>query len=205
MRTRILFLLLLGSLITAFAALNWAAFTAPSMLSVGVATIEAPLGVTMLGLLVLMALVFAVYAAFWQGTALLGGAERISRRPRGGHRHEPHRARSAPDPHGPQRLALLLDRSGRQAHGHRAKLDRHLPLARHRPIHVPHRRAAAGRPASRKSRRRPHAQAVEGAVRRQPHALRLARAGLVSKYSACLPLTKNLQKPGNAPSQIVRV
>jgi len=71
MRTRILLLLLTGSLITAFATLNWAAFTAPSMLSVGVTTIEAPLGVTLLGLLVLMTLVFAVYAAFWQGAVLL--------------------------------------------------------------------------------------------------------------------------------------
>jgi uncharacterized integral membrane protein len=71
MRTRILFLLLLGSLIAAFAALNWAAFTAPSTLSVGVTTVEAPLGVTLLGVLVLMALVFAVYAAFGQGAVLL--------------------------------------------------------------------------------------------------------------------------------------
>ncbi len=71
MRTRILVLLLIGSLITAFAALNWAAFTAPSPLSLGVTTIEAPLGVTLLGLLVLMALVFAVYAAFWQGAVLM--------------------------------------------------------------------------------------------------------------------------------------
>jgi len=71
MRMRILFLLLLGSLIAAFAALNWAAFTAPSPLSVGVTTVEAPLGLTMLGLLALMALVFAIYAAFWQGAVLL--------------------------------------------------------------------------------------------------------------------------------------
>jgi len=71
MRTRTLFLLLLGSLIAAFAALNWAAFTVPSRLSVGVTTIEAPLGVILLGLLVLIALVFAVYAAFWQGAVLL--------------------------------------------------------------------------------------------------------------------------------------
>lgn len=71
MRTLVLFLLLLGSLIAAFAALNWAAFTVPSVLSVGVTTIEAPLGLTLLGLLVLAALVFAVYATFWQGAALL--------------------------------------------------------------------------------------------------------------------------------------
>ena len=71
MRTRILFLLLLGSLVAAFAALNWAAITTPSTLSVGVTTIEAPLGVTLLGLLILMALVFAIYAVFWQGAVLL--------------------------------------------------------------------------------------------------------------------------------------
>ena len=71
MRTQILFMLLLGSLITAFAALNWAAITAPSTLSVGITTIEVPLGLTLLGLLILMALVFAVYAVFWQGAVLL--------------------------------------------------------------------------------------------------------------------------------------
>lgn len=71
MRTRILFLLLIGILIAAFAALNWAAFTAPTVLSLGFTTVEAPLGLTMLGLLVLLALVFAVYAAFWQGAVLL--------------------------------------------------------------------------------------------------------------------------------------
>ena len=71
MRTRILFLLLLGSLVAAFAALNWAAITTPSTLSVGVTTIKAPLGATLLGLLMLMALVFAIYAVFWQGAVLL--------------------------------------------------------------------------------------------------------------------------------------
>ena len=68
---RIVFLLLLGGLIAAFAALNWTAFTAPSMLSVGVTMIEAPLGLTLLGVLVVMALVFAVSAAFGQGAVLL--------------------------------------------------------------------------------------------------------------------------------------
>lgn len=71
MRTRTQCLLLLGTLIAAFAALNWAAITAPSTLSIGVTTSDAPLGVALLGLLVLMALVFAVYAAIWQRTVLL--------------------------------------------------------------------------------------------------------------------------------------
>lgn len=71
MRTRTLFLILLGCLITTFAVLNWTAITVPSTLSLGVTTIEAPLGLTLLGLLVLMTLVFAVYAAFWQGAVLL--------------------------------------------------------------------------------------------------------------------------------------
>lgn len=71
MRTRTLLLLLIGGLIAAFAALNWSAFTASSTLSFGVTTVEAPLGLTLLGLLVLMTLVFAVYAAFWQGAVLL--------------------------------------------------------------------------------------------------------------------------------------
>jgi len=71
MRTLFLLLVLLASLITAFAALNWGAFTAMSTLSVGVTMIEAPLGGILLGLLVLMALVFSVYAALSQGAVLL--------------------------------------------------------------------------------------------------------------------------------------
>lgn len=73
MRNRTLFLLLflLGSLIAAFVALNWAAVAAPSTLSLGVSTVEAPLGLTLLALLVLVAVVFSIHVAIWQGTALL--------------------------------------------------------------------------------------------------------------------------------------
>ena len=71
MRMRTLLLLLFGGLIAAFVALNWSAFVTPTALSVGVATFEAPIGLAMLGLLIAVAAVFAIYAAFWQGSVLL--------------------------------------------------------------------------------------------------------------------------------------
>jgi len=71
MRTRTLLLLLVVALITGFAAVNWPAFTAPTRLNLGLATVEAPLGLTMLGLVVVVTLAFAIHMALWQGAILL--------------------------------------------------------------------------------------------------------------------------------------
>jgi len=71
MRTRTLLILVLALLIAIFAALNWSAFTARTALSLGFMTIEAPLGVVMLGIVVVVALAFSVYLALWQGTVLV--------------------------------------------------------------------------------------------------------------------------------------
>lgn len=55
----------------AFAALNWDAINALSTLSLGVTTIEAPLGGVLLGLMVLATALLAAYVVYLQGTALI--------------------------------------------------------------------------------------------------------------------------------------
>ena len=71
MKVRTLLLLLVLLAIVLFAALNWTVFTTPATLSLLVATIEAPLGVIMLGLLVLLTVLFAVFAGYMQTSTLL--------------------------------------------------------------------------------------------------------------------------------------
>ncbi|MEO6743074.1 MAG: LapA family protein [Caldimonas sp.] len=71
MRLRTFILILLVALLAAFTSLNWPAFVAPTSLSIGMATFEAPLGVVMLAIVVGMALLFAGYMAFWQGRVLV--------------------------------------------------------------------------------------------------------------------------------------
>ncbi len=71
MRVRTVLVILVMLLLTVFVAINWAAFMAPTTLNLLVARIEAPLGLVMLGLQVLVLLVFAVYIAMWQGAVLL--------------------------------------------------------------------------------------------------------------------------------------
>ena len=68
-RTLLLFLVLLA--IVLFAALNWTVFTTPAVLSLLVATIEAPLGLIMLGLLILLTGLFAIFAGYLQTSTLL--------------------------------------------------------------------------------------------------------------------------------------
>ncbi len=71
MRIRTLLVLLVIALIAGFAALNWPAFTTPSPLNLGLSTVEAPLGLAMLGLIVFITLAFAVYVAVWQASILM--------------------------------------------------------------------------------------------------------------------------------------
>ncbi len=70
MKARTLLLLAVLSAIATFAALNWTVFNAPSTLSLGVATIEAPLGLVMLGLLVFLSTVFLVFVVYLQASLL---------------------------------------------------------------------------------------------------------------------------------------
>jgi len=60
-------------LVGLFALLNWTAFATPTPLSLGVATVEAPLGLVMLGVVVFISLLFTVWAISLQASALLEG------------------------------------------------------------------------------------------------------------------------------------
>jgi uncharacterized integral membrane protein len=71
MRTRTLLLALILALVVAFTILNWTTINASTTLSLGVTTVEAPLGLTMLGLLIVITLVFAAYMAMWQASILM--------------------------------------------------------------------------------------------------------------------------------------
>lgn len=68
---RALLLLIVLLAIGGFAALNWAAFTAPATLSLGVTTIEVPLGMVMLGLLGLLTVLILVFEGYGQASALM--------------------------------------------------------------------------------------------------------------------------------------
>jgi uncharacterized protein HemX len=70
MRIRTVLLLLCIGLLAVFAALNWSAFVTPTSLSLGIATVEAPLGLVLLAIVGAMALAFIAYMAVWQGTVL---------------------------------------------------------------------------------------------------------------------------------------
>jgi hypothetical protein len=71
MKIRTLFVLAVLTWLAAFAALNWNAFTAPSSLSVGVANVQAPLGLIMLGLIVFLTALFLVFVLYLQASVLL--------------------------------------------------------------------------------------------------------------------------------------
>lgn len=63
------------ALLALFAAMNWGALTAPTVLSFLGASVEAPLGLILLGSAVFFALLALAYAA-WQRTAMLLEARR---------------------------------------------------------------------------------------------------------------------------------
>jgi uncharacterized membrane protein len=66
----LLFLVVLG-LIAVFSALNWSAFMAPTILSLGFSTVQAPLGLIMLGVLILLTAFFLVFVVYLQTSVLL--------------------------------------------------------------------------------------------------------------------------------------
>jgi hypothetical protein len=66
----ILILLVLGGL-AIFTGLNWNAITTPTSLSLIFVTVEAPLGLILLGIVVLLAALFLVYVAYLQSMVLL--------------------------------------------------------------------------------------------------------------------------------------
>lgn len=71
MKLRTLFLLLILGIIALFTLLNWGAFMTPTSLTLGIADVQAPLGLVMLGLLLFMLAVFLVYVVYLQTTVLM--------------------------------------------------------------------------------------------------------------------------------------
>ena len=65
----ILIVLVLGSL-ALFTVTNWHAFTTPTSLSLIVGTVEAPLGLMLLGVVALLTALFLVYMAYLQSSVL---------------------------------------------------------------------------------------------------------------------------------------
>ena len=57
-------------LVGLFALINWGAFAALTTLSLGVTTVQAPLGLIMLGLVAFLCVLFIVWVITLQGTAL---------------------------------------------------------------------------------------------------------------------------------------
>lgn len=71
MNSRTLFLIFVFLSIGAFAVLNWGAFTAPTTLTLGFAEVQAPLGLVMMAVVVLLTGIFLLYLVYLQTTVLL--------------------------------------------------------------------------------------------------------------------------------------
>ena len=71
MKIRTFLLLLTLAVVVLFAALNWSVFTAPTALSLGVAEVQAPFGLVMLGLMAFIAVLFLVFIVYLQSGVLL--------------------------------------------------------------------------------------------------------------------------------------
>lgn len=71
MHFRTIFLAIIVLVIAALAALNWPALSAISTVELGVTTVQAPLGVIMLGLTVLLGVFFIAYVLSLQTSVLL--------------------------------------------------------------------------------------------------------------------------------------
>jgi len=70
MRIRTILLLLVLVAVAAFSVLNWNVFVSPTALSLGVTSVQAPLGLIMLVLLVFLAAFFLVFVVYLQSTVL---------------------------------------------------------------------------------------------------------------------------------------
>ena len=71
MQLRSFVLLLTVLAIAALAALNWPTLAAPSLVSLGVVSFEAPLGLLMLALTTLLGIFFLAYVLSLQGLSLI--------------------------------------------------------------------------------------------------------------------------------------
>ncbi|MDY7573436.1 LapA family protein [Actimicrobium sp. CCI2.3] len=70
MKARTLILLIVLVAIASFAALNWNAFMTPTTLSLGIADIQAPLGMVMLGLMCVLIVFFLIFILYLQTSVL---------------------------------------------------------------------------------------------------------------------------------------
>ena len=66
----VLILVVLGLLVV-FVGVNWSAFTMPTALSLLFGTVEAPLGLILLGIVVLLTALFLVYVVYLQSAVLM--------------------------------------------------------------------------------------------------------------------------------------
>src|SRR5215475_4124356 len=71
MRARTVVLVALVAALALFAALNWQAFVAPTKLSLAIATVQAPLGLIMLGFTIAIAAAFLIYIVSMQTAVVL--------------------------------------------------------------------------------------------------------------------------------------
>ena len=71
MYLRTVIIVLVLGLLAIFAIFNWSAFLSPTTLTVGFATVEAPLGLILLGIVGLVTVLFLIYVVFLQSTTLL--------------------------------------------------------------------------------------------------------------------------------------
>ncbi len=71
MKFSTILLLVVLAAIAAFAALNWSVFITPTELSLGFTTTKIPLGLAMLGLLILLTVIFLSFVVYLQTSALL--------------------------------------------------------------------------------------------------------------------------------------
>ena len=66
----LLLLLVLGAIAT-FAAVNWGPFTAPTTLSLVFASVQAPLGLIMLGLAAILTVLFLIFVVYLQASVII--------------------------------------------------------------------------------------------------------------------------------------
>ncbi len=71
MYLRTILIIFVLAVLVVFAAINWSAFVAPTTLSVGFTTMEAPLGLILLGIAASLTLLFLVYVVYLQSSTLL--------------------------------------------------------------------------------------------------------------------------------------
>lgn len=71
MHLRTLLVLLVLGILAAFAAVNWSSFMAPTTLSLLFATVQAPLGLVMLGFTALLTALFLLFIAYLQASLLM--------------------------------------------------------------------------------------------------------------------------------------